>query len=1056
MKLTNAVSGLARSGATRSGYPVLQGARVPLFALSNVARSGATRSNYVGSKAFINIGGIDYGSAAVGDGVGILAESLTKSDAINNTPVTLAFTARGWVPVEGTEVVITIGSKNNLRREFGGTILRTRHRYVGDKPVAENMLFDVSCIDYTWALDRRKVSGNYTRASVAAIAASLLTFAPAGYTLRVDPDIGAEILDQITFTEQVLSSAFTQLVKRVGGDFLCDFAKVVHLFYENTALSPPRIVNAVHPSLATISFERDLSQVATRVLGSFGGSNALAQITPGDIFLPVETTAWYLPQGGTVLVGQQRVNYSGLDGGGRGSLVGPGAAPTSMPNAALQPGAGVDVGSHDYAVTYQTAQGESIPGPRLTLPVGSFLPPSTAPTAGAPVLPGAGPDQGAHDYAVSFVISTGETVPGPRLTASTTLLADPTSAPTPDAVNIGPGPDPGAHDYAVTFLAPNGGETLPGPIGEQIVTGGIPAPANPPSLSLSSGPGPDPGEHLYAYTFVRPEGETTSSAGVSIVTGIIAAPGAAPQPGSVTEGTGPDAGGHSYACTFVGAGGETTAGPQSIAVQTGVFGPAASPPQQAPTCVQYPNSGNYAPASGGGNVGDWVSYVVSYTTDGTWVDESKVGPGSAFVQIQASLNGYPNQCQRSVTIGAPAPGVKAYKLYVIVNSQTPAQLFNLSAVTYPQGFTAIVSGLAANILYPGEGHGPVVGIVNLVNIPTSPNAVTARKLYRRSGGAGLRLLATISDNTTTTYTDTKSNASLGAAPPATNTATMQTVRVSGIAAAPAGAGVIARKLYRFAAALGWRFLATINDNTTTSYTDTIPDSGLGAATLPPGNTTTGGNQTVHLSSIPTAPGATGAGAWRALYRRSGGAGLRIVAYIQNNSTTTYTDTTPNASLGAAPPTASAAVLHQIPLTNVPLGNALVTARKLYRTPANTGGGTLQLVATINDNTTTTFLDTVPDASLGAAALTVSTAQAAQVVLTAIPLGAAAVTVAVKVTACPTDEGLSEDVSVDEGLMLLIVGAVLTNCWTAIRYMAWSSATSTRSRRLITFGLSCSE
>ena len=46
MILTNAVSGIARSGATRSGYPVLQGAKVPLYALSNVARSGATRSNY--------------------------------------------------------------------------------------------------------------------------------------------------------------------------------------------------------------------------------------------------------------------------------------------------------------------------------------------------------------------------------------------------------------------------------------------------------------------------------------------------------------------------------------------------------------------------------------------------------------------------------------------------------------------------------------------------------------------------------------------------------------------------------------------------------------------------------------------------------------------------------------------------------------------------------------------------------------------------------------------------------------------------------------------------
>jgi hypothetical protein len=759
MILTKALSGIARSGATRSGYPVLQGAKVPLYALSNVARSGATRSNYVGSQAFINIGGIDFGSGALGDGVGILAESLTKADAINNTPVTLQFTARGWVPVEGSDVVVTLGSKNNQRREFGGTILSTRHRYVGDKPVAANMLYDVSCIDYTWALDNRKVSGNYTNASVAAIAASLLTFAP-GYALRVEPDIGAEILDQITFTEQALSSAFVQLAKRVGGDFLCDFAKVVHLFYENTALTPPTIVNAVHPSLATIAFTRDLSQVATRVLGNFGGSNALEAVAPGDVWIPVQTAAWYLPTGGVVLVGQQRVTYGGLQVGGGGSLVGPGAAPTGAPNAALLPGAGVDLGSHDYAVTFKTAAGESIAGPRVTVPVGIFLPPTTAPTPGAPGAGATGPDPGVHDYAVSFVISTGETTPGPRVSVSTTLTPPPASGPTIGSVNVGTGPDAGMHDYACTFVA-SSGETTPGPIGPS--------------------------------------------------------------------------------------------------VQTGVAGPPADAPTSSPSCQQFPSSGNYSPGNGGGNVGDNVSYALTYSIDtgggGGWVSESNVGPGSPSIQIQAYVGGPPNQCLRTVSFGPPPAGVTGTKLYVSVNGQTPALLQIFYTSNYPSGVSGfVVSGMPTLGWYPGPGHGPVAGIVNLVNIPTSAGAVTARKLYRRSGGAGLRLLATISGNTTTTYTDT----------------------------------------------------------------------------------------------------------------------------------------TPNASLGAAPPTVNTAQQRQVPLSQLPLGTALVLSRKLYRTPANTGGGTLKLVATIADNVTTTFLDTVNDASLGAAALTVGTAQAAQVQLTAVPVGAPAV------------------------------------------------------------------
>jgi hypothetical protein len=985
--LTKAIAGIARSGVTRSGYPVLLGAKVPLYALANVARAGATRSNYTSSHPFISVGGIQRGWRTHPLDEGVIAASLTKSDAINNTPVTLAFTAYGWVPVEGADVIVTLGSTNNLRREFGGTILSTVHRYAR-KPVARNMLYDVACIDYTWGLDNRKVSGNYTNASVAAIAASLLTFAP-GYSLRVETDIGAEVLDQITFTEQNLSSAFAQLAKRVGGDFLCDFSKVVHLFYENTAITPPTIVNAVHPTLHTIHWTRDLSQVATRILGNFGGSNALDQIGPGETLLPVETAAWYPSTGGRVLVGQQRVTYGGLDAGGGGSLVGPGAAPTGAPNPSLLPGAGVDVGSHDYAVTFKTVNGESVVGPRLTVPVGVFLAPSTAPTAGA-AGPGPGPDQGVHDYAVSFVISTGETTPGPRVAASTDLLPAPTTGPNPDAVNPGPGPDPGAHDYAVTFWAASSDQTPPGPIGGQITTGGILAPTNAPNPgSVSVGPGPEPGPHNYVSTFVRPEGETDSSPwSATVTTGIVAPPASAPNAGSYAAGGAVDTGSHAYACTFVRSGGETTPGPLGPVATSGANGPPCSPPGTGPICQQYPTQGNASPGANSGRVGDTVSYAQTYSNQpSTWVDESPMGPASGAQTIQPALSGAPNCCRRTVTVPSVVGGATGARLYVSVNGGPWALLQSVSVSTSP--VTIEVAGMPASSFYPGPGHGPAANTVNLVNLPTSgDSSVTARKLYRQSGGAGLRLLATIADNTTTTYTDSTANASLGAAPPTVNGTLAATVHLSGIQTAASGAGVIARKLYRYSAGT-WGLVATLNDNTTTSYTDTMPNANRGPWP-PASNTTTGGNQSVHVSGIPTIPGANGAGGWRVLYRRSAGAGLRLVAVIQDNTTRTYTDTTPNASLGAAPPTVNGAVLRQIPLSKLPLGNALVTARKIYRTPANTGGGTLKLVATIGDNTTTDFLDTVPDASLGAAALTVGTAQAAQVQLSAIPLGAASV------------------------------------------------------------------
>lgn len=68
--------------------------------------------------------------------------------------------------------------------------------------------------------------------------------------------------------------------------------------------------------------------------------------------------------------------------------------------------------------------------------------------------------------------------------------------------------------------------------------------------------------------------------------------------------------------------------------------------------------------------------------------------------------------------------------------------------------------------------------------------------------------------------------------------------------------------------------------------------------------------------------------------------------------------------------ADKAVNGRVNVTGIPLGGALVTARKLYRTAA--GGSTYLLLATIADNTTTSYADNIADASLGAGAPSVNT------------------------------------------------------------------------------------
>jgi uncharacterized phiE125 gp8 family phage protein len=63
---------------------------------------------------------------------------------------------------------------------------------------------------------------------------------------------------------------------------------------------------------------------------------------------------------------------------------------------------------------------------------------------------------------------------------------------------------------------------------------------------------------------------------------------------------------------------------------------------------------------------------------------------------------------------------------------------------------------------------------------------------------------------------------------------------------------------------------------------------------------------------------------------------------------------------------------QVALSAIPIGGAMVTARKLYRTAA--GGAVYLLLATIANNTATTYTDNIADASLGAQAPSVNTTE----------------------------------------------------------------------------------
>jgi hypothetical protein len=205
----------------------------------------------------------------------------------------------------------------------------------------------------------------------------------------------------------------------------------VHLFVgdDPDAGTPPATLDATHPSLTDLVIDRDGSQLVTRALVEGGGSVCATELAPGETLIPLVTSSWYEPAGGAIKAGPQHVTYTGVDVGGDGALVGPGAFPSVPLVADLVPGGGsVEAGVHGYAITYVTAGGESLPGPVTSITVGFSSAPDATPTGTVAVGSGL-PAPASLTYGVTFVTSAGETTIGPLGTAVATVAIGNAAAP---------------------------------------------------------------------------------------------------------------------------------------------------------------------------------------------------------------------------------------------------------------------------------------------------------------------------------------------------------------------------------------------------------------------------------------------------------------------------------------------------------------------------------------------------------------------------------------------------------------------------------------------------
>jgi len=648
-------------------------------------------------------------------------------------------------PTAGAAVAIGLGTLDKAKLIFGGEVQAVDQTYVGTP--AASTLYPATLIDYTFQINKRRPFGTWTTTSASTIARYLVAvFAPGFTATHVQDGLPAV---SITFDgSQDFMTCLRALAAAISdstntGKTKVDYAQDVWLYLTYTGEQPDPIDNA-HPPLnfpSPITFSVDHSQVRTRCYGKGHGELLLADVGVGETILPIADASMFNPAGGQAIAGTiaggaqtQRLTYDGVQLGGSGSLVGPGASPSTALVATIAAGTGIDVGTHQWAYTDVTAAGESLPSPLATKVVASTLPTPPSMGGNTNTAGDVGLGVGGYLWAVTHVNAAGETLPSATcFLATDQQVADP-AAPTNVTKDAG---------------FPTWGGT---------------------TINLE-----------FAVLFRNSDG--------SLHTAISSA-------FTITLHTGDPGGGH----------------------VSGAF--------SSDSRVAYVDVYRRDPAQGAAwyhdthvastpNVPGSNYSILWSIQDGTFVGAA---PTSNWVFRRPQL--------QSIPIGGAS--TTARKIYrTVVNGSQLKLSFTINDNTTTSAFDSTTdANLGANA---PTSNTATTAQVALSGIAAGPATTTQRKVYRTAANAAqLKLLTTLADNTTTTFTDSTADSALGANAPSSDTSGLPQPTGQILAGSTA---ITTSSAAPFAANGGWAIIGQNVIRYTGIATNTltgVPASGVGA------------------------------------------------------------------------------------------------------------------------------------------------------------------------------------------------------------------------------------
>lgn len=327
-------------------------------AILNVGRLNAFRLNYIDPALKA---ARDRTLAITLDGAPLRVRrgSLQIHDVINDAPNTATLTVDDATPptVGGRlKVVLGVDPAYVL---FVGRLQAARQSYVGKAKVD---VWDCEAIDDTARADWLRPFGAWNGVSATTVAQQIMaSFAPGYSSAGVQAGL-PPVTVYLDGSERV-AGALRLLAKLVGGYYYFE-DYVLHLFTgDEPGANPDDVTGAGLLEDPRLTATSDDAQIRTRCYGKGHAEPTLSAVNAGDTLIPIANAVMFNPFGGQAISEWQRLAYTGTAIGGTGALVGPGVTPSTAPTAALAAGSGVTPGAHQYAYTWVTAAGETLPSP---------------------------------------------------------------------------------------------------------------------------------------------------------------------------------------------------------------------------------------------------------------------------------------------------------------------------------------------------------------------------------------------------------------------------------------------------------------------------------------------------------------------------------------------------------------------------------------------------------------------------------------------------------------------------------------------------------------------